>query len=337
MEILDLFRPQVEQELEAALWKGGGCTPPGLALLYCYHMGFCDRDGIMQQQSRGKYLRPTLCLAMCSALKGNADMALGAAASLELLHRTSLVFDDIQDQGKERNNRPTVWAVWGENQAINAGLALSCFARLALHRMRQKAVPDDIVLAVHDVLERAVIDLCWGQYRDVFFAEGGVVTLDDYIEMIRGKTAALFGACCEAGALCARADPLWVEQAREFGINLGLAFQMQDDYLGIWGDEAEVGKTANDLVEKKRSLPVVLALEADPHQMQSWLDAAHITAEDAGIIRAWMENRGIQERVGNLAGQYRIAAQEHLDCLPLLPEWRERLSGLVRFVTGRGK
>jgi len=268
------------------------------------------------------------------------EAVVSAAASLELIHRTSLIFDDIQDQGRERNNRPTVWALWGPNQAINAGLALSCIARMVLQRMRHKGIPDGTVLGIMSVLEMAAIELCRGQFRDISFMDGGKVEVGDYLDMVRGKTAALFGVACEVAALCTRSTPTprrrLVKQAREFGLNLGIAFQIVDDYLGIWGDEALVGKTANDLVEEKRSLPVVLALEIDPHQMQSWLDT-DITLEDAAIIRSWMESKGIPERVKNLATEYHQAARGWLDALPLQPEWRERIQGFLALVTERTK
>ncbi len=368
MEILDHFRCQIEQELREVLGMAG--THGGVDVMLGYHMGFCNPEGTTAELPKGKYLRPALSLAMCSALGGVAGHALGAAASIELAHRASLIFDDIQDQGKERNRRPTVWALWGPAQAINGGLALSCFARLALHRMRD--VPEGVVLAVHNVLERAVIDLCQGQYRDILATMereergktarkvrescGELLTMErescaksageislrapgkmpvaDCIEMIRGKTAALFRASCEVGALCAPGAWRSVDLAREFGENLGVAFQVHDDLLGIWGDEVEVGKTANDLMEKKLSLPVALALEADPEQVQAWPDG-EITREDAAIIRSWMESQGIPERVRDLELQYGLAAKERLDALPLLPEWRGRLNGLLEFVTAR--
>ena len=368
MEILDHFRGQIEQELREVLGMAG--THGGIDVMLGYHMGFCNPEGTAAELPKGKYLRPALSMAMCSALGGVAEHALGAAASIELAHRASLIFDDIQDQGKERNKRPTVWTLWGPEQAINGGLALSCFARLALHRMRD--VPEGVVLAAHNVLERAVIDLCQGQYCDILgtmerkkraqsaqnvretcgksarkarglcaksageipLRASGKMPVENCIEMIRGKTAALFRASCEVGALCAQVDRESVDLAREFGENLGVGFQIHDDYLGIWGDEAEVGKTGNDLVEKKRSLPVVLALEADPEGMQAWLDG-EISQEDATIIRSWMESQDIPERVRDLGSQYGLAALENLDALPLLPEWRGRFKELLEFVAAR--
>ena len=157
----DELRAQVEQELRHILWEGG--TPLSeLNCMYLYHMGFCDRSGKPVDLPRGKYLRPVLCLAMCAALGGDPEQAIPAAASLELGHRCTLIFDDIQDKGVERNRRPTVWAIWGIDQAMNAGLVLSSFARIALHRLKQRGVHSDTILRTWMVLEKANIDLCRG-------------------------------------------------------------------------------------------------------------------------------------------------------------------------------
>ncbi|GAH51757.1 unnamed protein product, partial [marine sediment metagenome] len=119
MNILDGYRAKVEDELRLLVQKGS--TPLlGLNTMNAYHMGFCDRDGNPSDSSKGKYLRPLFCIAMCAGLGGDPEQAIPAAAALELVHRTSLIFDDIQDKGQERNNQPTVWAIWGANQTINA-------------------------------------------------------------------------------------------------------------------------------------------------------------------------------------------------------------------------
>ncbi len=325
------FRTEVEEEIREVLALEGG-TPHGLASLYWYHMGFSDRDGNISEWSKGKYLRPTVCLAMCAALNGDPSQALPAAASIELIHRTSLIFDDIQDRGMERNRRPTVWTVWGQNQAINAGLALSCLARLALHRM---TVPAGLLLRIQTVLEKAVMNLCRGQYRDIFLGETVDATVGDYMEMVRGKTGTLFGASCEVGAMCANAKPDEIAQARELGLLLGTSFQVHDDFLGIWGDE-RVGKTANDLQERKRSLPVVLALEEDRQFMGRWLKQDTIPQQEVDAIRDWMERQGIPDKVRVWEDKLTTAAQHILNSgLPLLPDWRKELLALTSFAVER--
>ena len=338
MEILERFKPQVEQELREILPPTPYHGYHGLERMYGYHMGFCDRDG-QPANPKGKYLRPALCLVICDGLGGDPEKALPAAASLELIHRTSLIFDDIQDRGVERNGQPTVWNIWGADQAINAGLALSCYGRLALQRM---TIPKTQVLAIHSLLERAVINLCWGQYHDLSFIDDRKVQTRDYLGMVTEKTAALFGAACEIGAICAESYPGRpragfhnISDVREFGIQLGLAFQIHDDYLGIWGDEVVVGKTANDLEEKKRSLPVVMGLEKDPEQMGAWLSQEIITSQDACIIRSWMESRGIPNKVSVLEKKYALQARILLSGLKLKQKQQDEIEELLSFITSR--
>lgn len=331
---LESFRAAVENEIKSCL-IGGGSPVFGLEAMNAYHMGLADQQGNLQSSSKGKYLRPLFCLAICAGLDGEPEKAVPAAASLELAHRTSLIFDDIQDAGKERNGQPTVWTVWGVNQAINAGLALSCHARLAVHRGLQRGIPPETALRISSVLENAVINLCQGQFLDISFGDTVNVTVEDYLRMVRGKTGALFGAACEVGALCAGVDSPIQERAREFGNAMGIAFQMHDDYLGIWGDENTVGKTANDLTEKKRSLPVVLALQKHPQRMGRWLQLKKISPDLAGTIKFWMENRGIKDDVVNMRSQYIDAAGKLVAALSLQKEAVDQFEQLISFLGER--
>lgn len=316
------LRQKVENEIRSIVTEG--CTPLyGLASMNAYHLGFADRKGRLLEASKGKYMRPLFCLAVCAGLCGSPEEALPAAASLELVHRTSLIFDDIQDVGKERNGQPAMWTIWGANQAINAGLALSCYSRLAAQRLSILGHSSAITLKVLNVLENAVIDLCRGQYLDLSFMETLNVTQDDYMRMVQGKTGALFGAACETGAICAGVNQTKVDLAREFGINMGIAFQIIDDYLGIWGDEVQTGKTANDLIEKKRSLPVVMALEWYPLDMTPWLNRSEIWPSVAGEIKSWMESKGIDNMTKTAATSYISRASELLQLINLSPEWQE--------------
>lgn len=331
----DKLRSEVEQELREILVKGS--TPLfGLTSMYLYHMGFCDREGNLVELPTGKYLRPLLCLAMCSALGGDPQKAIPAAASLEIGHRTSLIFDDIQDKGQVRNGRPTVWSIWGAEQAINAGLALWTHGRLALHRLKDHGVHDSTILRSWRILETATIDLCGGQWRDLHFVDTGRVSVQDYVEMVQGKTSTLFGAACEFGALLASRDDETLRIARDFGMKMGLAFQIQDDYLGIWGDEEQVGKTANDLMEKKWTLPVVLAVEQFPDKqvtarrtLRDWLKADFISKQVVAEIKTWLEQKGIPEQVREMEKEHLLAATQLLDQLELSTEWADRMHSLL--------
>jgi geranylgeranyl diphosphate synthase type I len=331
---LEQLRKNVELEIRAML--SGGSTPLfGLSLMNHYHLGFSDREGHFIDGSKGKYLRPIFCMAVCGGLAGDIGKSVSAAASLELIHRTTLVFDDIQDQGKERNGQPAMWTIWGEYQAINAGLAMSCLARLAAQRSHHRGVDAETTLRTLFVLENAVLDLCWGQYYDLSFMETLDLTVGDYLRMVQGKTAALFGAACEVGALVAGVNDERVLAARNLGLALGIAFQIHDDYLGVWGDEAEVGKTANDIIEKKRSLPVILALYRRQGQMKGWLRLPSIGPDLARNIKAWMEREGIDEEVKNKEGYYLREARQDLEQLGLAEEWAGHFQDLISFLGER--
>lgn len=362
MNFMDGYRSKVEDELRLQVQKGS--TPLlDLNTMLTYHMGFTDRFGNDQDTTLGKYLRPLFCLAMCEGIGGNVDQALPAAASIELSHRTTLVLDDIQDKGRERNNQPTVWSIWGVNQAINAGFALFSYAHVSLLRLRQRHVPATVILEVWRVMEEAALQLSWGQTRDISFEDRVDLAVGDYLEMVRWKTGSLFAAACEVGAMIstvphrrhpsAKSDSgdKWyryigdlpvADLARDFGMNIGIAFQIHDDYLGIWGEEQEVGKTANDLMERKKSLPVVLALEMAPglpktdrYTIEQFLKQETIRPEDAAIFKRWMEDNGIPAKVREYEIDYSNAAMEKLDGLRLASKQRVQFEQALSFLLKR--
>ena len=154
---------------------------------------------------------------------------------MELLHNFSLIHDDIQDDSPTRHGRPTVWKVWGASNAINAGDALYTLAYCALERLSD-TVPADTVIKVWRIFNATTLELTRGQHLDMQFEHQTSVTVDDYISMIRGKSAALVAACAQIGALIASGDDELAARYAEFGLNLGIAFQIRDDILGIWGD-----------------------------------------------------------------------------------------------------
>jgi geranylgeranyl diphosphate synthase type I len=186
--------------------------------------------------------------------------ALPAAAAVELVHNFSLVHDDIQDKSEKRRGRPTAWVKWGAAQAINAGDGLFVLSNLAITDL-SASYPAETVLQAAQILHNTCLDLTRGQFLDISYEKRADLGVEDYWPMIGGKTAALLAGCCQIGALLGGADEFALEAYRSFGHYLGLAFQVQDDILGIWGDEAVTGKSAaSDLVEGKKSLPVLAGL-----------------------------------------------------------------------------
>ncbi|WP_459963582.1 polyprenyl synthetase family protein [Nocardia sp. IFM 10818] len=231
--------------------------PDELALMAGYHLGWWDANGIAVPAESGKGLRPALVLAAARAAGCPPEAVLHAAVAVELVHNFTLIHDDVMDGDTMRRGRPTVWRVWGVDDAILAGDALHGLAVWTL-----SAAP---VAALSGIarLEDAVIELCLGQHHDCDCETSAEVGLQDCLRTLRHKGSALLGCACALGALAAAAPADMVEAMERFGRELGVAFQLVDDLMGIWGDPARTGKpVGSDLLRHKRSLPVVAALES---------------------------------------------------------------------------
>lgn len=260
-EVFDRYVPLVEEEMRRVLQTADGLLAGHYGMLR-YHMGWANERFEPAQVSSGKRIRPVLCLLACQAVRGSLASAVPAAAALELVHNFSLIHDDIEDDSPTRRHRPTVWALWGRPQAINAGDAMFTLARLALARLHEHGLPAARVLEAFRLFDQACLRLTEGQYLDMSFETRLDVTVDEYLAMVDGKTAALLAASLNLGALIGDAAPQAREHLAVFGRSLGLAFQIQDDILGIWGDEVLLGKSAeSDILTRKKSLPVIHALQ----------------------------------------------------------------------------
>jgi geranylgeranyl diphosphate synthase type I len=223
-----------------------------------YHFGWWDEQGRALEGNSGKAVRPALAMLAAEAVGGTADRATNAGVAVELAHNYSLLHDDVMDEDRTRRHRPTAWTVYGVPAAILAGDALTTLATEAL-------VADGPPLSTQGVerFDAALLRLVDGQAADTAFEGRTDVRLDECVTMASDKTSALFAVACELGALAGGAAPQRVWQLRQFGEHLGLAFQLVDDLLGIWGDPVGTGKPVlSDLRVRKKSLPVVAALNA---------------------------------------------------------------------------
>lgn len=301
-EVLEQFLPAIETELRQVV-----CAPdPGLAIYYGamrYHLGWADEALQPLQAHTGKRLRPLLCLLSCQAAGGDPQHALPAAAAVELVHNFSLVHDDIQDASPLRRGRRTVWSIWGAAHGINVGDGLFVLARLALHRLGDRDVPLSRRQAAGLALDRACLALCEGQFCDMDFEDRLDVDLDRYLWMIRHKTAALLAASTQLGAMVATDDTEQISHYRHFGENLGVAFQIQDDILGTWGDQEVTGKSAaTDVRDKKKTLPVVYVLN-HPEERAAAQELASLYGRPGTLDEPAMQAvLGLLERAG--ARQY---------------------------------
>jgi geranylgeranyl diphosphate synthase type I len=317
-EVFDRFLPQIEAELQEIV----RAPLAGLETYYGmmrYHLGWADEKLRPIQVNSGKRLRPLLCLLSCQAAGGDPQQALPAAAALELIHNFSLVHDDIQDGSHFRRGRRAVWDIWGAPHGINVGDGLFVLARLALHRLSERGVSLARCQAAMLALDRACLSLCEGQFFDMTFEDRLDVDLDQYLWMIRHKTAALLAASMQLGAIVASDEPQIVERAFAFGENLGMAFQIQDDILGAWGDEKVTGKSAAiDIRDKKKTLPVVYVLNHPEERHSAWqlidLYSRQGPLDEASMrtVLAILDRTGARRHAEEMAAEYYRLALESL-------------------------
>ena len=333
------YKDRIEGELGRAVPETRGAD---VHLLLGYHLGWTDRSGMAAPggSSQGKALRPTLCLFACEALASSHAPALPAAAALELIHNFSLLHDDIQDRDLERRHQPTAWSIWGVPRALVAGDAMHATGDLAALRAEDQGVSPDVVLRVSEILTDSYLAMTEGQCLDLQFESRTDITTDEYLHMIACKTGALIRCGLETGALLAGGDVPTVGAFASFGEGLGRAFQIRDDYLGIWGDEATLGKaTGNDIRRRKKSYPVVFALEraagAALDDLQRIYGQSELEEDDVERVLAILEEVGAREQAQSVT---EAAANRALEALApvALPEWARTEAGeLVDFLARR--
>lgn len=235
-----------------------------------YHLGWSTTDFRPAEFDAGKRIRPLICMYACGAVGGDPEAAAPAAAAIELLHNFTLVHDDIQDQSETRRHRPTVWSVWGASQAINVGDAIFALGQLALLQVVQRGVPYDRLELLVRGYNEVTLRIVEGQVLDLGFEDRWNIGVSNYLEMIRGKSAAIVAYAAWAGALAGGTDLERANGFRAFGEALGLGFQVRDDILGIWGETSVTGKRkADDIRRRKKSLPIIaLAAVAAPDELR---------------------------------------------------------------------
>ncbi|MET9961307.1 family 2 encapsulin nanocompartment cargo protein polyprenyl transferase [Streptomyces sp. NPDC006326] len=254
--LLERTRETVNPELRRTV-EG---LPGAMRRVAMYHFGWELEDGTPAAGHTGKAIRPALVLAAAQALQGPhtgpVEGAVRAAVAVELAHNFTLLHDDVVDKDVRRRGRPTAWTVFGTPDAVITGDAMMA---LALRLLAQD--PHPASAAASSRLAACVIELCAGQQADCAFEQRPYVSLDECLAMAMAKTGALLGCACALGALYAGAGPEEVDAMDAFGREAGLAFQLIDDLIGIWGDPGHTGKPAGaDLLARKKSLPVVAAL-----------------------------------------------------------------------------
>lgn len=312
-------RSLVEPAIRAAVDR----LHPTLARVAAYHRGWVDADGRPTDVPAGKALRPALALLGAAAAGTDADLAVPAGVAVELVHDFSLLHDDLMDADTERRHRPTAWAVFGMPRALLAGDGLLALAFQLL--------PSPLA---QGLLAAAVERLVEGQADDLDFEQRLDVTYADYLAMSAGKTGALLGAAACLGACAGGALAAQVEALARYGQELGLAFQLVDDLLGIWGDPAVTGKpVGSDIRSRKKSGPIALAA-SDSAAVRDYLAGADA---DPTEIAAAIEATGAREQVRAEVAVHVRRAAAALAGADLDPTAVADLMRTAEYVTGRDR
>ena len=297
----------VEQDLQAQVDRLQQKNTADYHNMLTYHMGWSGEGA--GSAATGKRLRPLLLLLTHASVLQDPQLQLGewrsavpAASAIELIHNFSLVHDDIQDRSEKRRGRPTVWTKWGVPQGINAGDGLFVLANLSIFKMNAN-YPAERINRVSELIQNTCLDLTRGQFMDISYESRSDLKVEHYWPMISGKTAALISCCTAAGAILAGATEERIEAFRNYGQYLGLAFQVLDDILGIWGQEDKTGKSAaSDLMERKNSLPILLSLEKRGDFFARW-NAGPFRQDEISSIADLLVKDGTKLKATEIAEQ----------------------------------
>jgi len=324
--------PAIESELQRQVARLDEPRTLPFYEMLTYHMGWTGEGA--GPEATGKRIRPLIVLLVIAIYSTNWLRASPAAAAIELIHNFSLVHDDIQDNSDKRRGRTTVWKKWNMPQAINVGDALFVISNQAIMDLSRN-YSADIVVKTASVIHNACLDLTRGQYLDMTYENRNDLSIDDYWKMIEGKTASLISACTQVGAILGGVNDETIEQYRIFGRNLGLAFQVQDDILGIWGNEALTGKSAaSDLVDGKNSLPILYGVGQRGRFAQRWTASA-IRPDEVAEVAQLLTNEGAREYAHREVHRLTNQALETLERINPKNEAGEALVDLTNMLLNR--
>ena len=286
----------------------------------------------------GKRIRPVLALAACEAEGGELSMAMPSAMAVELFHNFTLMHDDIMDEAPLRRGRPTVHTKWSENAAILSGDVMYTLALTAL-----EDTPGDALKDVLRMFNTTSKEVCEGQQSDMAFESRDDVTVEAYVEMIRLKTSVLLAASAAMGARAAGASAERVDAWYRYGVNVGLAFQIQDDFLDTFGESGATGKqVGGDILSDKKTL-LWLTTMADATSrdvLSSWVGVHPTSGSERGhqkiqAVRDAMLAAGADEEAQRRMAHHVEAAKAALDELALSPETASWFEGLAQHVVSR--
>jgi len=320
---LQAMNAALDRELARFSQLVGSTESSLLTEMVQYHLGLRGAGA-----RPGKRVRANLALLTCEAFGRRYADAIWAAVAIELAHNFSLIFDDIQDGDELRRGRSAVWKVWGAPQAINAGAALEALVPRAVAELMPARYAERLAPGLRLIAD-AMLELCRGQVMDLEFEQRVDVTVDEYLQMISLKTASLFGAAAQLGALAAGAGEAASKRAGDFGRHLGMAYQIIDDIRGMWGATAETGKPeGSDLRNGKKTLPTLVALRTGPaagrRQLRALLTRASFTPSELEVARTVLAHANAHAYCRRQASEHLAEARLSLFGMTERPNWAVR-------------
>lgn len=288
----------------------------------------------------GKRLRPQLVHIASELFDGDREQAEQVALAFEMLHNFTLIHDDIMDKADVRRGQPTVYKKWNTNIAILSGDALVAVALLQLHKLQ---CPPETIIAITDIFANIGLEICEGQQFDLDFETLKTVSIDQYLEMIRLKTAVMFAGCLKSGGLIAGADSESLQALYDLGIHLGLAFQLADDLLDVYADSTVFGKAVGgDIKDNKKTFVFLKALElSDDTQKQQLLALFASTPEDEKAkfqqVKAIFDAVNVKEATEKVISQYTDLCMEDIRRIHAEESKKASLIELVQKLQNRSK
>lgn len=278
----------------------------------------------------GKRIRPVLTLMSANFYSNSPEAALPAALAIEIFHNFTLLHDDIMDKADIRRGKPTVHKVWNENTAILSGDAAIILAYEQLTHL-----PEKLFLPVFKTFNKTALEVCEGQQFDMNFENRADVKLNEYLEMIRLKTSVLLAASMEIGAICGGANKLEQEALYEIGQSIGMAFQLQDDYLDTYADEVKFGKSiGGDIINNKKTYLLIHALNSDNKklvgELRKWIDKKEFDRkEKIDAVKNIFTETGVDNDIQLAAIGYINTAIEILNQLEVDKELKKPLEEII--------
>lgn len=302
-------------------------------------MGWIDSQGNPVNHDGGKFLRATLCLLSCESTGSDFKKSLPLAAAIELIHNFSLVHDDIQDEDTQRRHRPTVWSIWGKPQAINVGTAMRVLASLSVPRLNIYNVPPEKQIEVFEILDSSCLKMIEGQFLDISYEDRSDITIEDYLDMVERKTAALIEGALQIGAVL-NVDSGNLKYFKRFGRYLGLAFQIRDDILGIWGKENKTGKPqGNDIRKRKKSFPVVFGFQMANEKVKKIFLKIYkkksVSEKNVNRILSYLSDLGAYDFCEEKSKEYYKLALDEIKNLPIPSDKANYFKEISKFLVER--